>query len=185
MTNFYKLFKSLICICLGILFSQCSNDDLDHTIPIFPESQMSLIHGGSEKSWRLTEIINGYADPSDDLYITVECVRDDIYTFSSENEEISVTYGDNFCFEDIEEGIFRADHEYFGGKLMMLGTPKTIYVSFGRGYTNDEGTAMASTFAYYALAELSENRMVFYKSHTGVIGDYYEAYTFEAVESPE
>lgn len=182
MMNFYKLLKFLSIIFLGILFSQCSNDDPDDTIPTFSESQMSLIHGDSEKSWRLTEIINKYADPSDDLYITLECVSDDIYTFSSENEEISVSYGDHLCFEDIDEGLFRADHEYFGGRLMMLGTPKTIYISFGRGYTNDEGTAMASTFAYYALAELSENRMVFYKSTTGIIGDYYEAYTFEAVD---
>ncbi len=68
---------------------------------------------------------------------------------------------------------------------MMLGTPKTIYISFGRGYTNEENTAFASTFAYYALAELSENKMVFYKSHTGIIGDYYEAYTFESVEKPD
>lgn len=68
---------------------------------------------------------------------------------------------------------------------MMPGTPKTIYISFGRGYTNEENTALASTFAYYALAELSENKMVFYKSHTGIIGDYYEAYTFESVEKPD
>lgn len=185
MKNIYNFLKISGFICLVILFSKCSNDELDNTIPIFPESQLSLIHGGSEKSWRITKVINKYDHPSDDLHITADCINDDIYTFSAENNELTVSYGDKLCFEDIDEGIFRADQEYFGGKLLMLGTPETIYLNFARGYINDEGTAMASTFAYYALAELSEDRMVFQKSRTGIIGDYYEAYVFEAVEDTE
>ena len=181
MTNFHKFLKYLSIVAIVLIFSQCSKDD-EHAIPTFSESQMSLIHGDSEKSWRITEIINRYPDTSDDLYISLDCVSDDIYTFSAATNEATVTYGSNLCFEDVDEGIFRADQEYFGASLLMLGSPETIYVSFGRGYVNDENTAFASTFAYYAVAELSENKMVIYKSISEIKGDYYEAYTFEAVQ---
>lgn len=185
MTKFYKNLKILSLVCLGIIFSHCSSDDNENTIPTFSEADMSLIHGDSEKSWRITKIVDKYANTSDELYITVDCVSDDIYTFSATNDTVSITYGDNFCFAHLDEGIFRADYEVFDARLMMSGTPQTIYLSFGRGYANEDNTAFASTFAYYALAELSEDKMVFYKSHSQTIGDYYEAYTFEALENLE
>lgn len=181
MTKFQKFLRFLSIVGIGLIFSQCSKDD-DNTIPTFSESQMSLIHGDSEKSWRITEIINRYADTGDDLYFSIDCVSDDIYTFSAATNKATVSYGSNLCFEDLNEGIFRADQEYFGASLLMLGSPETIYVSFGRGYVNDENTAFASTFAYYAVAELSENKMVIYKSISEIKGDYYEAYTFEAIQ---
>jgi hypothetical protein len=37
-------------VSIGTILSQCSNDDFDNKIPIFPEFQMSLINGESEKS---------------------------------------------------------------------------------------------------------------------------------------
>jgi hypothetical protein len=185
MTKFYKYLKIGTLVCFGIILSDCTKDDNENKIPTFTEADLSLIHGDSEKSWRITEIVNLHAKSSDELYITVDCVTDDIYTFSANNDSASISYGDTLCFDHLDEGIFRADHEAFGAKLMMLGTPQTIFLSFGRGYVNEDNTAFASTFAYYALAQLSENKMVFYKSNSEILGDYYEAYTFEAVEKPE
>ncbi|MFD1094703.1 hypothetical protein [Salegentibacter chungangensis] len=184
MKKIYSSLRFLSLIGLGFIFSNCSNDDLGDSIPTFPASQMSVIHGDSEKSWRITEVINKYADPADDFYFTLDCVSDDIYTFSAESDEAIITYGDQLCFADVNDGIFTADREAFGARLLMLDDPETIYMSFGRGYTNKDNTASGSTFAYYTLAELSENRMVFCRSRTGILGDYYEAYTFETVEDP-
>ncbi len=177
-----RLFKFSAILSGILIFNSCSKDDSEDKIPTFSEADMSAIHGNDEKSWKITEVVNKYADPSDDLHIEVDCLSDDIYTFSADSDEASITFGDNLCFEDVDDGIFKADHESFGARLLMLGTPETIYMSFGRGYVNEDNTAFASTFAYYALAELSENRMVFYKSNTGIKGDYYEAYIFEAIE---
>ncbi|GAB1308065.1 hypothetical protein KH5_07480 [Urechidicola sp. KH5] len=144
---------------------------------------MQLIHGGSSQSWRITEIINNYYDPNYDLEITLDCVTDDVYTFHADTEDVTITYGDVLCFEDIEDGIFTADHEFFESHLLMLYPEDraSIYLHFARGYINEDQTAMGSTFTYYQLAELSENRMIFVRE-SEYLGDYNQALIFERID---
>ena len=187
MKNYNQILKSLAFVCLGIFFVQCSDDDdtlQKTTIPLFTESDLSLIHNDSEKSWHITEVINKYYDPTYDLEITLDCVTDDIYTFSAMEESVHIDYGEVLCFEDIDDGIFTADHEFFVSNLLMMDASKgdTIYLHFARGYINEDQTVQGVTFTYYALAELSEDRMVFYREGNQYLGEYNEALIFERVE---
>lgn len=183
MFEFYKTIKLLGIIALAFIFTNCTDDD-ENRIPNFPASKMSLIHNDSQKSWRLVEVVDDYSDETDDYFITADCVSDDIYTFMA-NKEVEITYGDVLCFDHLDEGIFRADHEYFSAKLTSFGDPETIYLSFGRGYANEDYSAFGSTFSDYRLSELSEDRMVFTHSYSEILGDYEESYTFEAIEVAE
>ena len=176
----------LAVISLFIIISCSTNDDTlqKTTIPLFTESNLSLIHNDSEKSWHITEVINKYYDPTYDLEITLDCVTDDIYTFSAMEESVHIDYGGVLCFEDIDDGIFTADNEFFESNLLMMDASKgdTIYLHFARGYINEDQTAQGVTFMYYALAELSEDRMVFYRGESLYLGEYNEALIFERVE---
>jgi hypothetical protein len=187
MKNYIQLLKPLAFVCLGLLFTQCSDDDDETiqktTIPLFTESDLSLIHNDSEKSWHITEVINNYYDPNYELEITLDCVTDDIYTFSAMEEYVQIDLGEMLCFEDIDDGIFTADHEFFLSELLFRDAfqGETIYLSFARGYVNEDQTASGSTFTWYALAELSENRMVFQKGGE-YVGEYKDAFVFERIE---
>jgi len=188
MKNHTQIFKSLVVVCLGIFFVQCSDNDEDTlqktTIPLFKESDLSLIHNDSEKSWHITEVINKYYDPTYELEITLDCVTDDIFTFSATEESVQINQGDVLCFEDIDDGIFTADNEIFESKLVMMDASQgaTIYLHFARGYINEDYTATAVTSTYYALAELSENRMVFHREGGQYVGEYNQALVFERIE---
>ena len=186
MKNYIKILKSVAFVCLGIVFIQCSNDDnviQETTIPLFTESDLSFIHNDSEKSWHITEVINKYYDPTYELEIALDCVIDDIYTFSATEESVQIDLGELLCFEDIDDGIFTADHEFFLSELVWSNWPSgaTIRLSFARGYVNENQTAMGSTSTWYTLAELSENRMVFQKGGE-YVGEYNQALVFEPVE---
>ena len=183
MIKIYKSLKTLGLIALAVTLTNCADDD-ENRIPNFPESQMSLIHGDSQKSWRLVEVVDDYSDKTDDFFITADCVSDDVYTFKADRE-VEITYGEVLCFDHLSEGNFTAEHEQFSANLKMIGDPGTIYLSFGRGYANQDYGLVGSTFSNYRLSELSENRMVFTHSNTGILGDYYESYTFVAIEVSE
>lgn len=188
MKNYFQIFKALLVISLSVFFVQCSDNDKDEiqktSIPLFDESHLPLIHNDSEKSWRITEIINAYYDPNYELEITLDCVTDDVYTFSATEEVVQINLGEALCFEDIDDGIFTADHEIFESKLVLMDASKgaTIYLSFARGYINEDFTATAATSTFYALAELSENRMVFYREEAQYVGEYNQALVFERIE---
>ncbi|WP_339918360.1 hypothetical protein [Yeosuana marina] len=188
MKHYTQIFKSLIVICIGILFLQCSNNKEDviekTTIPLFKESDMSLIHNDSEKSWHITEVINKYYDPNYELEINLDCVTDDVYTFSATDENVQIDLGEVLCFADIDDGIFTADNEIFESQLMFMDgfQGETIYLHFARGYTNEDHTASGATSTYYALAELSEDRMVFHRGGGLYIGEYNEALIFERIQ---
>ncbi len=188
MKNYTQLFKSLVFVGLGFLFLQCSDNNDDTlqkaTIPLFSESDLPLIHNGSEKSWHITEVINKYYDPTYELEITLDCVTDDIYTFSVAEESVQINLGDVLCFDDIDDGIFTADNEIFESNLVLMDASQgaTIYLHFARGYINEDQTATGVTFTYYALAELSENRMVFHREGGLYVGEYNQALVFETIE---
>lgn len=176
--------KSFAFIGLALLTINCSDDDDGpQKIPLFSEADKSMIHGDTQKSWRIVEVVNDYYDPNYDLEITTECVTDDIYTFTAGEEAVAIDYGESLCFEDIEDGIFTADHEFFESNLLSFegSWGETIYLHFARGYMNEDQTAQGVTFMYYRLAELTETRMVFV-FNAEFLGDYQEALIFELVE---
>ena len=73
---------------------------------------------------------------------------------------------------------------FFVINLLMMDAWRgdTIYLHFARGYMNEDQTSQGVTFTYYALAELSEDRMVFYRGGSQYVGEYNEALIFERVE---
>jgi hypothetical protein len=181
MGKFVKRSNLKVVVLSILVFSSCSNDDDsgENLVPLFPESNLSIIHGNSEKSWKITELINDFYDPNYDLEIDLGCVSDDVYTFSSATEEVTITLGDEKCFGTNDDGIFTADEEIFDAELYF--SNETITLEFARGYINDEGTALGVSLRWFKLAELSEDRMVFYRESSGILGDYREAIVFERI----
>ena len=53
-------------------------------------------------------------------------------------------------FDDIDDGVFTADHEFFESKLVLMNAPQgeTIYLHFARGYVNEDETAVGVTSTY-------------------------------------
>ena len=185
MKNYNSMIPQLLSLLLVISLLSCNSDDdsfEEGNISLFTESDMSKIHGNSEKTWRITEFINDYYDPSDALEIEFSCLADDEYTFSSVTNQFSVNLGDDKCFGKNDDGIFTADVEIFDGELVFMDASdgETIYLRYSRGYMNADGTAQGISIRYYTLAELSESRMVFYRGKIK-FGEYKEAIVFEAI----
>lgn len=181
-----KFALTLACIsCLT--FINCNSDDINQpekeSIPLFTESDMSLIHGDSEKSWHITEVINIYYDPSDPLEIDIDCLRDDVYTFHKDDLSFSVDLGENKCFGQNNDGIFVADEEIFDGELIYMNASQgeTIYMRYSIGFMNSQGSAQGISIRHYTLAELSENRMVFHREGGEFLGEYNQALVFKSL----
>ena len=179
--NISRVLLSTAGILLFLLIS-CNNDDGNgqfnkEPIPLFDESVTDMIHGVESKSWHITEVINVYYDNNYDLEIDINCVRDDIYTFSSQSEDVVIELGDDRCFGQNDDGIFTADVEIFQSRLLYFN--ETVVLEYVRGYINDEGTASGSSQRWYKLAEISEDRMVFHREGGMYIGEYRQALVFE------
>lgn len=183
--NFIKL---CICLSFAFTFSNCDTNEEDKigkpTIPLFTEASLETIHGGSQKSWKITEYINIFHDPQYSLEVETPCLSDDIYTFSKDNQEVQIDLGASKCFGQNTDGIFTADIELFSSKIRYFEITdsdgdKTIFFQFNRGYVNTAQTAMGSSSRWFRLAELTEDRMVFYREGADFIGEYKEALVFE------
>jgi len=174
----------LFVILIGFLFISCNTDDDSdqfnkEAIPLFDQSVTSMIHGDEVKSWHITEVINIYYDSNYDLEINLDCVKDDIYTFSSQSEDVVIELGDDLCFGQNDDGIFTADVEIFQSRLLYFND--TVILEYVRGYVNNEGTASGFSQRWYRLAEISEDRMVFHREGGQFIGEYREALVFERI----
>jgi hypothetical protein len=181
--NNSRVLLSTLGILLLLLIS-CNSDEGNgqfnkEPIPLFDESVTDMIHGVESKSWHITEVINLYYDSNYDLEIDINCVRDDIYTFSSQSEDVLIELGDNRCFGQNDDGIFTADVEIFQSRLLYFND--TVVLEYVRGYINDEGTASGSSQRWYKLAEISEDRMVFHREGGNYIGEYKQALVFEKI----
>ena len=186
MKNLKGLIKLCFCVLLTSTIISCDTSDYDYMgktrIPLFKEADLAIIHGGSQKSWKVVEYINVYHNPNYSLEVETECLKDDIYTFFSTNEDVQIDLGDNKCFGKNSDGIFTADIELFSSKLSFSADSdgnKTIFLQTSRGYVNTDQTATGSSLRWYKLAELTENRMVFHREGGNFIGEYREALVFE------
>lgn len=186
MKNYTYISNLLLVFSILFAFTNCSSDNLNSgksEIPLFSESDLSIIHGDSEKSWRITDFINFYHNPTYHLEIELPCLVDDIYTFSSTNSAFSVDLGEERCFGQNDDGIFTSDTEIFDGELIFMDASQgeTIYLRFSRGYSNENDTAGGISIRYFTLAELTDARMVFHRAGGEYIGEYNEALIFEKI----
>mgnify|MGYP000312103248 CR=1 FL=1 len=185
MKNNPYLLKFILCFSLAFTIGCSNNDDdpLGRTrIPLFAESDLSTIHDNASKQWQITGVINNYYNPNYSLEIELSCLEDDVYTFFDSNE-VTIDLGEAKCFGKNDDGIFTADIELFSAKLLYMNksdlSGKTIFLEFSRGYVNNDNTAMGSSLRWYKLAELTEDRMVFYRERGEFVGEYTQALIFE------
>lgn len=180
-----RLFVYLVTITFTLISCSNNDDEFDKPlIPLFSESDFSMIHNDSEKKWQITEVINTYYNPNYHLEIELSCLEDDVYTFKSD-KEVDIDLGDSRCFGKNDDGIFTADIEIFKAKLLYMkksdSDDKTIFLEFARGFENNDSTAGGISLRWYKLAELTENRMVFHRAGGKFIGEYKQALIFEKI----
>jgi len=185
--NYNHIAKLTFGLSLLLIFSNCSsNDDFDSlertSIPLFTEADLSVIHGDSEKSWKITEIINVYSDPSYNSKINIHCMKDDLYTFFAGIEDITIGLGENSCFQSSNNNTAT---DIFEGKITFRdGTRgKTIILNFTQGSKIEEQDQTTTRLdgTYYALSELTEDRMVFQGETEQFLGEYRQALIFEKI----
>ena len=189
----YKITKLFFALCFLLAFASCeSNDDvLEVRVKVKDFSTVELIklHGGSNKSWKLTEIINPEKFRDDPVFINKTCVADDTYTFSVPASEIYesigeviIELGDNRCFETI------SDAESFEGKLSYF--PYTlngvdvfkVALFLDRCRITDKVPVGTTTICFgdiYPLVELTDDRMVF--SNATIVGEQTFGFVFEKI----
>lgn len=191
----YLITKLLLSFCLVLTFINCSPDDESSKLMVtdFTAAELVKMHGGSKKSWKLTEVIRPEKYKDWPNLINNACVADDIYTFSAStsptNESIGIVeieLGETRCFETISEA------ERFEGKLFfdpyklngvaVMETRLILNKCRIKDTINEEGTNGTFTICdedSFRLVELSENRMVF-----GIgtyVGEYSFGFVFESI----
>ena len=187
--NYNPIAKLTFGLSLLLIFSNCSSNDDDildvqekTNIPLFTEVDLSVIHGDSEKSWKITKIINVYSDPSHNSEINIDCVKDDVYTFFAGVDDVTIDLGENSCFQNSNNSTAT---DIFEGKITFRdGTRgKTIILNYIKGSKIEEQDQTTTRLdgTYYALSELTEDRMVFQGETEQFLGEYREALIFEKI----
>ena len=180
MKNRKIIYLSLIIIILSIFFAACDSKENDlnqkTSIPLFDESVIETIQGANETTWRIAEVISSYNN-EDGFFLSTACLSDDKYTFKPGIEDIEVTLGNKMCYDEI------SDSESFEAKIIFSESKQTIQLLFKDCMIQKDGQYDYKTcfISEYYLAELTEERMVFYSDNTEFIGEYTEALVFEKI----
>ncbi|MFI1773753.1 hypothetical protein [Thalassobellus citreus] len=194
--NNHKITKLILALCFLSGITSCdSNDDVKPSkivVTDFTKDELIKLNGGSEKSWRLTEVILPEEYKDNPNLLNNACVTDDIYTFYASTsyesvENIKIDLGNTRCYDTYSEA------ERFEGKLLyvpyklngvdVIETTLILKSCSIEIITNDNGTKETDTTCdenNYRLVELTDDRMVF--SNAEYIGDYTFGYVFEKVE---
>jgi len=187
----YKITKLFFSLCFLLALLSCESDDdlLAIRATDFTKAELMKLHGGSDKSWKLTEIIIPEKFRDDPAFMNTTCVADDIYTFSIPTSdlyestiEVNIELGDVRCFETY------SDAESFEGKLLY--DPYTLngVEVFKTTFFLDEcritdnvpvGTTTWCFEDTYPLVELTDDRMVF--SNAIFIGEQTFGFVFEKI----
>jgi len=195
----YKITKLFFALCLLLGSVSCeSNDDLLEEssrtrVTDFTKAELIKLHGGSDKSWKLTEVIlpEEYRDHPN--LMNNACVADDTYTFSVSTsatyesiEEVEIELGDTRCFETFSEA------ERFEGKLLYVPYKlngvnviettlilKNCSIEDNVDENGTEGTFTTCNEDAFRLVELTDDRMVF--SNSTYVGEYTFGYVFEKI----
>ncbi len=180
MKNRKIIYLSLITIISSIFFIACNSkeDDLNQktSIPLFDQSVLETILGSNETTWRISEVISSY-DNDDGFLLSTECLSDDKYTFKPGIEDIEVTLGNKMCYGEI------SDSESFEAKVIFNENEQTVQLLFKDCMIQKDGQYFYKTcfISEYYLAELTEDRMVFYFDNAEFVGEYTEALIFEKI----
>lgn len=196
----HKIKKLFFALFVLLAFVNCeSNDDflnesIDTRVSDFTKAELIKLHGGSVKSWKLTEVIlpEEYRDHPN--LMNNACVADDTYTFSASTsatnesvENVNIALGDKRCFESFSEA------ERFEGKLLyvpyklngldVIETTLILKNCSIEAIVDENGTTGTYTRCSenaYRLVELTDDRMVF--SNATHIGKYTYGYVFEKIK---
>ena len=174
------IYLLMLTIISSIFFVACHSkeDDLNQktSIPLFDQSVIETIQGVNETTWRISEVISSY-DNDDGFLLSTECLSDDKYTFKPGTEDIEVTLGNKMCYGEI------SDSESFEAKIIFNENEQTVQLLFKDCMIQKDGQYDYKTcfISEYYLAELTEDRMVFYSDNTEFIGEYTEALIFERI----
>jgi hypothetical protein len=186
----HKITKLFFALCFLLAFASCeSNDDVGVRVTDFSTVELIKLHGGSNKSWKLTEIIIPEKFRDNPGFINKTCVADDTYTFSVPASEIyesigevMIELGDTRCFETV------SDAESFEGKLSYF--PYTlngvdvfkVALFLDRCRITDNVPVGSTTICsgdIYPLVELTDDRMVF--SNATIVGEQTYGFVFEKI----
>lgn len=194
----YKITKLIIALCLLSVIASCDTDNDDQFTKIavtdFTKEELIKLHGGSEKSWKLTEVIlpEKYKDYPN--LLNNACVADDTFTVSVSTsttdesvEDIKIELGETRCFDTISEAErFEGKLLYVPYKLNGIDVVETTLILKSCSIENivdengTEGTFTKCNEDAFRLVELTDDRMVF--SNAAYIGEYTFGYVFEKAD---
>ena len=183
--------KTLFSLAIALTFASCQTDDNLETSKViitdFKATELVKMHGGSEKSWKLTNVILPQGQINSPTVLNNDCVSDDVYTFkaSATNtsvENLKIDLGNNRCFKT------NSDAESFEGKLLYVPyklngeivIETTLVLKYTRIKNIGGETSTVSNIDSYRLSELTEDRMVF-STGAEYVGEYSFAYVFERI----
>lgn len=188
----YNVTKLFLVFSVILTFANCSsNDNFEENNNIvvtdFQVADLEKLHGGSEKKWKLTQVIIPDSQRDYPTVINNACVSDDIYTFKASItnqslENIKIDLGDTRCFETVSNA------EQFDAKLLYvpykLNNTSFVETTLVLTYSSIKNTANNGTYKNsvtdaYRLVELTEDRIVF--SNAIYVGKYTYGYVFEKV----
>ncbi len=162
-----KLHYSFFALLL-LVFSCGTHDDEQPDLKFTPE-ELELIHGGSEKTWRVVQVFREYSRSRLDQM--KDCIMDDTYTFSANSPEVQLNLGEVSCFFDEPE------EQVDALQLSFWEEEGRLFLDHGRA-ESDGGSSSAIVYVLQ-LHELSADRMFF---ANGPVGNFGRALILEAID---
>ncbi len=156
-------------LLLTLMLFACENNGDDKPTLEFTQEQLQFMHGGSEKIWRITQLVREASRSR--LSQLMPCHVDDPYTFKSGSGDVEVTLGDESCFwQDPDREL---------SEVVYLYSEETgeLFLEHARGEEKDSEFSQISYVL--KLRELSETRMLF---ASGTPNNYGRVMIFEVVE---
>ncbi|CAL2104642.1 conserved exported protein of unknown function [Tenacibaculum sp. 190130A14a] len=119
-------------------------------------SQLELLHANSSKKWRITHFYTNYKAEILDEEMT-DCVKDDVYTFFTDEKEAQIDLGANSCYANYTD----VTNELAGAIYSYYPEDRVLYLDFGRGAYAALNKITTSWAIITSCKFLSEDRMVF------------------------
>lgn len=149
--------KSLLFIGLTFTMFSCNSNKDDSPSLKFTTEQLNMLHGGTEKSWRIIGLYENYSANS--LSDFNECFRDDTYIFKSDTDQVEVALGSSYCYwSSPDEAVANVEYSYdeLEGR---------VFLNQHRG--ERFGDAFTSRFFFLELEEMTASRLVFSDKRDG------------------
>ena len=161
--------RNIFCVLIALVLFGCKDDDSVQSTLDFTQEQVLLMHGGSEKTWRVKQLFSEYSRSR--LSQLMPCHVDDTYTFKANTGDVLVTMGDESCFWD------NPDQELSDVLYTYYEESGELFLDHARGEVKDAESSQI--FYILKLREISETEMLF---ANGAPGNYGRAILFEAMD---